>query len=203
MRPCCDPSRRAVVSAALCAAFATPAARSAQATEYRLDWPSGPPDLGLARGSLRSCPALQANTEGCVSSLPSSAPNRFMAPLRYDSDLDIAYKRVRGYLASRATSVDTASPGYISAVLPSSTSAPEEFDLLELHFVDDEPVVTFRILASKPKTIQPFCATRGCINGNQALRRELELIRDDLGWRSDDARYDRVKLDGWVPIFLH
>ena len=58
-----------------------------------------------------------------------------MAPLRYDSDLDIAYKRVRGYLASRATSVDTASPGYISAVLPSSTSAPEEFDLLELHFV--------------------------------------------------------------------
>ena len=170
---------------------------SVMPVEAQLEWAQ----LGLSKGALRTCPSLKANQEGCVSTNPGSAPNRFMAPLRYDSDTAIAFKRVRSYLASRGTLyADT--PEYLSAKLP-SRSATDESNVLELHFIPDEPVVTFRILANKPRTMQPFCATRGCINGNQELRQEMQEIRDNLGWRSEDARFEQEKYTGWVPIFLH
>ena len=76
--------------------------------------------------------------------------------------------------------------------------ASEIWSLLE-----DDPAVTFRLLASKPTPMQPFCATRGCINGNQLLRARVESIKLACGWRSDDSYLEEDRLTGWVPIFLH
>ena len=118
-----------------------------------------------------------------------------MAPLRFDtSDREVAYKRLRSYLAAEAELLEADSPDYVHALAPEGD--------LELHFLE-EPVVSFRLLARSPSPMQPFCVSRGCINGNQAQRRRIEAMRDALGWRSDDSGFDREKFDGWVPIFLH
>ena len=56
-------------------------------------------------------------------------------------------------------------------------------------------------LESKPTKAKPFCAQVGCVNGNEAQRRRVLQLRDDLGWSSLYAEYEAEKR--WVPIFLH
>ena len=104
---------------------------------------------------------------------------------------------MRSYLAAKddMTLVE-ASPEYLLA----RTMAEED---LELRFLPGDNVVTFRLLAEKPQPMPPFCATRGCINGNASQRKRIEALRDDNGFRSEDSRFDSEKYDGWVPIFLH
>jgi serine/threonine protein phosphatase PrpC/uncharacterized protein (DUF1499 family) len=164
-------------------------------------------ELGLRDGSLRPCPPLSAMEQGCVSSNPASPPNRYLAPLRFDGlERRQAFQRVRASLAARsdATVID-ASADYLHAELRRAPRPDGSGDLadLELRFLPDTPAVTFRLLAQTPSRMPPFCATRGCINGNEAERREIERLRDGNGFSSEDSRFDAQKWEGWVPIFLH
>ena len=140
---------------------------------------------------------MKATESGCISSLPSSAPNRYSAPLRYEQSRDQAYRRVRAALSERGN-VDGAGPEYLHARL----QQPEEVDV-EFHFVEDEPVVTYRLMQPTPTIATPFCFSRGCVNGNQNLRGLIERLRDETGWRFEDARFETERYEGWVPIFLH
>ena len=128
---------------------------------------ASPPQLGLTRsGSLRPCTIASPTASGCVSSSPTAAPNQFMSPLRYGTTgRDVAFKRVRAQLAAgvedfQLLSADSAD--YIHAV-------SEDGDL-ELHFLppedDGSGFVTFRLISAKPSVMRPFCASRGCVNGN-------------------------------------
>lgn len=120
-----------------------------------------------------------------------------MAPLRFDTnDRELAFKRAKAYLASEYELLEADSPAYLHAV---TTDAED----LELHFLDADPVVTFRLVARNPTPMPAFCASRGCINGNQQQRTKIQTLRDGLGWRSDDSKFDGEKFEGWVPIFLH
>jgi len=125
-----------------------------------------------------------------------------MAPLRFATDRELAYKRVRALLAAEDGTelIEAESAAYLHALLSSGDQAEED---LELHFLERDPVVTFRLLARTPSPMQPFCVSRGCVNGNQAQRKRIQELRDSLGWRSDDASFDNEKFDGWVPIFMH
>ena len=128
----------------------------------------------------------------------NASPNQFMAPLRYnigESSKDVAYRRAKAHLAAEYQLVDAIEERYLHATTPEGE--------LELRFLEDDPAVTFRLLASKPTPMQPFCATRGCINGNQLLRARVESIKLACGWRSDDSYLEEDRLAGWVPIFLH
>ena len=191
------PGRRAVLSALATVPLLPPQLTASVVA-------AAPPpydELGLTRrGSLRGCPPLKPTESGCISSLPTSSPNRYSSPLRYDTTREQAFRRVRSYLAERSGdgTVESDSPDYLHAWV----AVPEPADI-ELHFVEDEPVVTYRVLATKPTLTRPFCATRGCINGNQELRQQVERLRDENGWRFEDARFENERFEGWVPIFLH
>lgn len=182
--------RRAVFAAAVAAlssSVTTPLSSSAS-------------DLGLSRGSLRGCPASSPVASGCVSSSPTAAPNQFMAPLRYEGDLEIAFKRVRAELSS--------DPGFrlLEAASPDYLLASSEDGDLELHFLQPEDgfgYVTFRMLMPNPSVMPAFCGQRGCINGNNAQRTRVEKLREACGWRAADASFETEKFEGWVPIFLH
>ena len=189
---CAPPLRRRAAISSTLLALAAPWRPASAAT--------APATLGpTAQGSLRQC-TLPPTEQGCVSSSPASAPNRFLAPLRYDEiSREQAYRRVRAYLSSSASpwALDAAndSPEYLHA-------GSDEEDL-ELRFLPDDNAVTFRLLAKRPTPMPAFCASRGCINGNADQRKRLEMLRDEVGFRSDEARFDGEKYDGWVPIFLH
>ena len=72
-------------------------------------------------------------------------------------------------------------------------------DDAEYRVTDD--AVSFRVVAARPTKAKPFCAQVGCVNGNEAQRRRVLQLRDELGWSSLDAEYEAEKR--WVPIFLH
>ena len=127
--------------------------------------------------------------------MPTASPNQFVAPLRYDSSRDVAYRRAKAYLSAEYSLADADEERYLRAVTPEGD--------LELKFISDDPAVSFRLLASSPTPMQPFCVTRGCINGNQLLRARVDALRDACGWRSDQSRFDVERYNGWVPIFLH
>ena len=88
----------------------------------------------------------------------------------------------------------------IRATLP-SLSAESLRDEIELRFLADNPLVTFRVLSERPVAMAPFCLRRGCINGNGGQRRRIEMIRDENGFKSQDESYAGEKQ--WVPIFMH
>ena len=77
--------------------------------------------LGLLSGRLRSCPKAANGASpiavGCVASLPQSAPNQYMAPLRYGKAKDEAFRDLRAALSTDDTVrlIEAASPDYVHA----------------------------------------------------------------------------------------
>jgi len=146
------------------------------------------------------CPALKPAEQGCASTGAEPSPSRAVSPLRYEGlTREQAYKRVRSYLAARtdAVIVDD-SPEYLHALLSTRPDQPED---LEVRLLPDEPIIVARCIAQRTIPMQPLCITRGCINGNQLQRKQIEQLRDDNGFTSDDDGF-QVEKD-WVPIFFH
>ena len=94
--------------------------------------------LGLLSGRLRSCPKAANGASpiavGCVASLPQSAPNQYMAPLRYGKAKAEAFRDLRAALSTDDTVrlIEAASPDYVHAYAAGVGD-------LELHFLEDDP----------------------------------------------------------------
>jgi len=160
-----------------------------------------PPQPGHGTGI--ACPQQWKPTEsGCVSSLPSGAPNRNLSPLRYAGDRERTFSRLRAYLLAKDATLLEDSQGELLRVrLPTlEISQPGLLEELTFRFLPDEPIVTFRIIAERPYVSQPFCVTPGCIVGNAAQRKRLESIRDEVGLTSI---VDPTAVGKWVPIFFN
>ena len=161
---------------------------------HGMPWPANAAQL--------SCPRWKPTDSGCVSSLPSSAPNQIMAPLRYGGDRNKAYSRLRATLLSQAgAELVSDIPEALCVRLPTlDASQTSLFEELTFCFLPDEPIVTFRIVADRPYASQPFCVTPGCIVGNAAQRKRLETLRDEVGFMSVS---DPTAEGKWVPIFFN
>ena len=165
----------------------------------------GRPAPARAAVNTLSCPSWKPTQSGCVSSAPSGAPNREVAPLTYSGDRDREYSRLRACLLAKPdASLLDEQQGAVSMLrvrLPSLEASQRGlFEELTFRFLPDEPVVAVRILAERPYPSQPFCVTPGCIVGNAAQRRRLETIRDEVGFTSTSEPTAEGR---WVPIFLN
>jgi len=149
-----------------------------------------------------ACPRSKPTESGCVSSLPSGAPNQNVAPLRYRGERPRAYSRLRACLLARSDAeLLEESPDLLRVRLPSlEASQPGLREEVTFRFLPDEPIVTLRIKAERPYPTQPFCVTPGCIVGNAAQRKQLESIRDEVGFSSTA---DPATAGKWVPIFFN
>ena len=150
-----------------------------------------------------ACPRWKPSESGCVSSVPSGAPNQNVSPLLYSGERAKAYSRLRACLLAKddAQLLEEAQPEWIRVRLPSlEKSQANLFEELSFRFLPDEPIITMRIKADRPYPSQPFCVTPGCIVGNAAQRRRLELIRDEVGFASNA---DPTAVGKWVPIFFN
>ena len=120
-----------------------------------------PPARATTRTPL-ACPSWKPTQSGCVSSAPSGAPNREVAPLTYSGDRDREYSRLRACLLAKpdATLLDEqqGAASMLRVRLPSlEVSQRGLFEELTFRFLPDEPVVAVRILAERPYPSQPFC----------------------------------------------
>ena len=186
MRPDAFLTRRACCTAAL--ALALPLAQPPALA-------AGPPPL--------ACPRWKPTESGCVSTVPSGAPNQNVSPLRYSGERERAYSRLRASLLAKpgAELISDEVPAALKVRLPSlEPSQPGLQEELSFFFLADEPVVTVRILAERSYASQPFCVQPGCIVGNAAQRRRLEAIRDEVGW---NVANEPTAVGKWVPLFFN
>jgi uncharacterized protein (DUF1499 family) len=184
------------------AASLTRRACCAAALALALPW-ARPPALAAGGPPPLACPQWKPTESGCVSTVPSGAPNQNVSPLRYSGERERAYSRLRACLLAKpgAELISDEVPSALKVRLPSlEPSQPGLQEELSFSFLADEPVVTVRILAERSYASQPFCVQPGCIVGNAAQRRRLEAIRDEVGWNVANEPTDVGK---WVPLFFN
>jgi hypothetical protein len=81
--------------------------------------------------------------------MPLSSPNQFMAPLRYASNRELAFRRARAQLSADYELVASEEPSYLRAAVPEGD--------LELLFLDEDAAVT--LCAPSATTLRARCAS--------------------------------------------
>jgi uncharacterized protein (DUF1499 family) len=180
-----------------------PIARRACMALALIPWTRSQLPRAVAEVGSLACPRWKPTDSGCVSSMPSGAPNQNVAPLRYLGERERAYSRLRACVLAQngAELLEESPPSALRVRLPSlEPSQPGLREEASFTFLPDEPIVLLRILSERPYASQPFCITPGCIVGNAAQRRRLEGIRDEVGFSS---MADPTAAGKWVPIFFN